>query len=327
MEALVVLAAVLAGAVFGATVQRTGFCTMGAISDIVLFADWRRMRAWLLAIATALIATQALAVLGLVDPGRSAYLDQAPAWPAVMLGGLLFGFGMTQTGGCVSKNLVRLGGGNLKSLAVLAVFAAIASLTTLTMMRAETTIALSEPFGPPGTTVVAVLIGGALLWFCLKDAAFRRSRRDLFAGLVLGALVALLWLVAAIGAMPRPALLNFVSPVSEATRGVGPGFGMVAAVAAVGGAFLAARASGTFRAERFAGRDDVLRHLVGAALMGAGGALAAGCTIGQGITGLSTLAVPSALAFVAMLAGGLAGVRYLEHGSVRGLVRGLLAGS
>lgn len=349
MEVLVVLAALLSGAVFGATVQRTNFCTMGAISDIVLFADWRRMRAWLLVIAIALIASQALAVLGIVDLHRSAYLAHAPAWPAVVLGGLIFGFGMTQTGGCVSKNLVRLGGGNLKSLVVLAVFAVVATLTTLILVstgaslddRATSAAASSSPravaelFGPSSVArlVAATLIGFALLLFCLKDRAFRRSRRDLGAGLVLGALVAALWLVPAIGSMARPALLNFVSPVSEAAGGLvdrapaGLGFGIAAVIGVAGGAFVAARANGTFRAERFAGRDDLLRHLVGAALMGAGGALAMGCTIGQGLTGLSTLAVPSILAFFAMIAGGLAGVRYLELGSVRGLVRALFASS
>lgn len=335
MELLVVLAGLLAGAAFGGTVQRTNFCTMGAISDIVLFADWRRMRAWLLAIAIALLATQALAVLGMVDLHRSAYLDAAPVWPAVVLGGLLFGFGMTQTGGCVSKNLVRLGGGNLKSLVVLAVFAVVALLTTLIVTSPEATPALPQASGASAVARVttAILAGGALLLFCLKDGGFRRSRRDLGAGLVLGALVAVLWLVPALGATAQPALLNFVAPVSEAARGLvdaatgGLGFGVAAMIGAVAGAFVAARASGTFRTERFAGRDDVFRHLVGAALMGAGGALAMGCTIGHGITGLSTLAVPSILAFFALIAGGLAGVRYLEHGSVRGLVRALFAGS
>jgi uncharacterized membrane protein YedE/YeeE len=335
MELLVVLAGLLAGAAFGGTVQRTNFCTMGAISDIVLFADWRRMRAWLLAIAIALLATQALAVLGMVDLHRSAYLDTAPVWPAVVLGGLLFGFGMTQTGGCVSKNLVRLGGGNLKSLVVLAVFAVVALLTTLIVTSPEATPALPQASGASAVARVttAILAGGALLLFCLKDGGFRRSRRDLGAGLVLGALVAVLWLVPALGATAQPALLNFVAPVSEAARGLvdaatgGLGFGVAAMIGAVAGAFVAARASGTFRTERFACRDDVFRHLVGAALMGAGGALAMGCTIGHGITGLSTLAGPSILAFFALIAGGLAGVRYLEHGSVRGLLRALFAGS
>jgi len=336
MEALVVLAGLLGGAVFGATVQRANFCTMGAVSDIALFADWRRMRAWLLAIAIALLGTQALAVLGLVDLQRSAYLAAAPVWPAAVLGGLLFGFGMTQTGGCVSKNLVRAGGGNLKSLIVLAVFAAVALLTALAVFSIDAPHALAGVPGatsPSGRAAAAMLIGVALLWFCLKDAAFRRSRRDLAAGLVLGALVAALWLLPALGAMTRPALLNFASPVGEAARhlagatAAGSGFALAAVIGAVGGAFVAAKASGTLRIERFAGRDDVRRHLVGALLMGLGGALAMGCTIGHGITGLSSLAAPSMLAFFAMIAGALAGLRYLEHGSLRGLVRAMFASS
>ena len=115
VKTLVGLAAFAAGLVFGAVVQRTHFCTMGAIADLVLFGDGRRMRAWLLAIAVGLLGSQLLDSTGIVDLGSSFYRASDILWAGALLGGLMFGFGMTQTGGCTSRNVVRLGAGNLKS--------------------------------------------------------------------------------------------------------------------------------------------------------------------------------------------------------------------
>ncbi|MGI9505890.1 MAG: YeeE/YedE thiosulfate transporter family protein, partial [Geminicoccaceae bacterium] len=126
---MVALAAFISGLVFGAVVQRTHFCTMGAIADLVLFGDGRRMRAWLLAIAVALVGSQLLAVAGIVDLAGSFYRSSNILWLGALVGGLLFGFGMTLTGGCTSRNIVRLGAGNLKSLVVLLVMAVTAYMT------------------------------------------------------------------------------------------------------------------------------------------------------------------------------------------------------
>ncbi|MEJ2433672.1 MAG: YeeE/YedE thiosulfate transporter family protein, partial [Pseudolabrys sp.] len=109
------------GLVFGGVVQRTNFCTMGGISDLVLMGDGRRFRAWLLAIAGAIIGTQALYFGGVIDIDKSIYLTPNLGWLGAIVGGAMFGFGMTQTGGCASKTLVRLGGGNLKSLVAMVV--------------------------------------------------------------------------------------------------------------------------------------------------------------------------------------------------------------
>ena len=117
------------GAVFGATAQRTNFCTMGAISDVVFMGDWNRFRAWMLAVAVAILGSQALHAAGAVDLSESIYLGSNFGWAGAILGGLLFGFGMTMTGGCGNKTLVRLGAGNLKSL-VVAIFLGIFAYRT-----------------------------------------------------------------------------------------------------------------------------------------------------------------------------------------------------
>ena len=117
------------GLIFGIVVQRTNFCAMGSISDLVIMVDGCAFRAWLLAIAVAIIGTQALHFAGIIDINKSIYLAPNIGWLGAIIGGLMFGFGMTQTGGCASKNLVRLGSGNLKSLIVVMVLGIFAYMT------------------------------------------------------------------------------------------------------------------------------------------------------------------------------------------------------
>jgi hypothetical protein len=345
----VALAAFGAGLAFGAVVQRTHFCTMGAIADLVLFGDGRRMRAWLLAIAVALLGSQTLAAAGVVDLGASVYRAAAILWPGALIGGLMFGFGMTLTGGCGSRNAVRLGAGNLKSLVVLLVMAVTAYMTmngffALARVRIEAIgrIASADQglapllgLGAPAALILALLIAGALAVFCFKDKKFRASGKDVAAGLALGALIPFGWLITGVlGAddfEPEPlASFAFVAPVAKGliylmTYPAAPiSFGIAALGGVLLGAFVAARIGGDFRIEGFSGLDDLVHHLIGAALMGVGGVLGLGCTIGQGMTGLSTLASGSVLTTLAIMAGGVLGVRYLERGSLAAALRAVI---
>jgi hypothetical protein len=171
--------------------------------------------------------------------------------------------------------------------------------------------------------VLALGVGGALLAFALRDPGLRSSREDLATGLVLGLLVPAGWLLTGWAAADSPASgqpqsLTFVAPIGEALllamAGGTPGFGSALVVGTVVGAAAVAWRRGQMRLETFAGRGDMVRHLVGGALMGGGGALALGCTVGQGLTGAATLGLGSWLALGAILAGGWWGVRHLETG-------------
>ena len=115
--------------VFGAVANRVSFCTMGAIVDIAAFGDWRRMRMWVLAIAVAIVGTAILVAMGLVDTAKSIYTVPQIRWLSCIVGGLLFGFGMTLASGCGSKTLIRAGAGNLKSVIVMLVLAISAYMT------------------------------------------------------------------------------------------------------------------------------------------------------------------------------------------------------
>ncbi len=348
------------GLVFGAVVQRTNFCTMGAISDLVLMGDGRRFRAWTLAIAVAIIGTQALHFSGAIDINKSIYLTPNLGWLGAIIGGAMFGFGMTLTGGCGSKTVVRLGAGNLKSLVVAIVLGIVAYMTlrglfALVRLRLEAASNIDlkahglgnqnigEMAGallglPASTTRVAaaVIVAAAFLVFSFKDGAFRRSSANITAGLIIGLTAVAGWAVTGVlGAddfNPVPlGSMTFVAPVAESLQylmtftGSTINFGIAVVGGVIAGSFLMAVATGTFQIEGFTDRGDFVRHIGGATLMGAGGVLALGCTIGQGITGMSTLALGSALAWLSILAGGYLGIKYLEEGSFGGAVRAVFA--
>ena len=293
------------GLAIGVVLQRSHFCTMGSVSDAVLFGSLRRLRVWALALAVAMAGTQILEAAGLVAIGRSIYLQEGWLWAGAMPGGLLFGLGMVQAGGCVSRNLVRFGGGSLKALTALLATAAMALVTaSLLPSWPAPTAALAAT--PAWRLPLALAIATALLAFCLAHAGFRRARGDLATGLALGVLIPLGW-VATGWAGSRPDSLNFLGLERPAL--VAP-----LLVGTVLGAGVMARLRGEFRLERFSAAGERRRHILGGLLMGVGGALALGCTIGQGLTGVATLSPGSFLALGGMLAGAWWGVKQLETG-------------
>jgi hypothetical protein len=354
---IAVLAFVLGG-LFGATAQRTNFCTMGALSDVVFIGDWNRLRAWMLAIAVAIFASQGLELFGVVDLNGSIYRSANLGWLGAIVGGLMFGFGMTLAGGCANKTLVRLGGGNLKSIVVALVLGVFAYMTLRGLiglarveLEAFSNVDVSawgaENQGLPellqawgasigaARIIVALVIGGALALFCFKDAGFRNSPRDMCAGVIIGLLIPLAWVVTGVvGADdfdPVPlASMTFVAPIGQALQylmtftGSTITYGVASVGGVIAGAFVSAVARNEFRIESFTGVDDMIRHLVGAAMMGVGGVLALGCTIGQGITGMSTLSLGSLIAVSAIILGGVLGLKYQEEGNLTGAIRALV---
>jgi hypothetical protein len=347
------------GGIFGATAQRTNFCTMGAISDMVFMGNWNRFRAWMLAIATAMLVSQGMHTLYVVDLTESIYLTTNLGWLGAILGGLMFGFGMTLGGGCGNKTLVRLGAGNLKSLVVAIVLGIFAYMTLrglIGMGRVElegaTNIDLSGSFESQGVPdvlagltgmsadivrwVATLVLAGALFAFCFKDAGFRASRRDIAAGLIIGLLIPAAWYATGVIGYDdfeptQLASFTFVNPTGESLvylmtfSGATINFGIATVGGVIVGSFVMAMATRTFSIESFTDSSDMIRHLCGAALMGIGGILALGCTIGQGITGVSTLAIGSLIALVSIIAGGVYGMKYLEEGSFGGALTSMFS--
>ncbi|HTN49696.1 MAG TPA: YeeE/YedE family protein [Burkholderiaceae bacterium] len=349
-----VLVATFALAVgFGAIAQRTHFCTMGSIADVVNFGDWTRLRQWILAMAVAILGTTLLDAAGLIDVRWSFYTASRFTPLAYVFGGVLFGFGMVLAGGCGSRSLVRAGAGSLKSLVVvlvLAVFAYISLRGALALVRVgvleRVGLALATRQDLPsllaGTTPareawqLGLGLGLAVLLalFALRERSFR-TFDNLLAGVGIGAIVVAVWFVSgSIGHLAehpetleeaflrtnsrQMESLSFVAPVawtldylmftSDKSKELTIG------IAAVVGVFLGsaahAIATGRFRWEGFRDAEDTGNHLVGAALMGFGGVTALGCTIGQGLSGISTLAAGSFIALAGIVVGAVAGVRY-----------------
>jgi uncharacterized membrane protein YedE/YeeE len=353
LPAIVTGGAFALGAVFGAVAQRANFCTMGAIADIANFGDWRRMRMWALAIAVAIAGTGALQAAGAIDLSKSLYTGARVAWLSMIVGGFLFGFGMTLGSGCGSKTLIRLGGGNLKSLIVLVFLGVAAYMTIKGLFAIWRSVALDPARIDVGaatsdlpTLLSAVGIPSAKAWlpwliaacvaaWALASAEFRRSREMLVAGIVIGLVIVAGWYLSGhIGHLAEdPATLeekfvatntgrmesfSFVAPVAytlellvywtDTSRVLT--FGIAGVLGMIVGSASMALATRTFRWEGFASTEDLANHVVGGILMGFGGVTALGCTIGQGLSGLSTLAVGSFLAFFAIIGGCLAALRY-----------------
>jgi len=340
--------------VFGAVGNKTRFCTMGAVSDIVGMGDWNRMRMWLLAIAVAILGASALQIAGLIDVSKAIYTTPNFTWLSYAVGGFLFGVGMTLGSGCGSRTLIRIGGGNLKSLIVAIILAITAYMTlkgvfgvvrvaALDSVRA----ALATPQDLPSLAsaalgiqkktalaVLALVFGGGLLAFVFRDRAFR-TFDNILGGAVVGLVVVGGWyLTGHLGYLAEdPATLeeHFVATSSgrmESLSFVAPQayllellmlwsdksrvmtFTIAIALGMVAGSFAWALASRTFRLESFRDPEDLMSHIAGGALMGFGGVLALGCTIGQGVSGLSTLSAGSFIAFFGIIAGAVATMKW-----------------
>ena len=336
------------GFVFGAIVFRTNYCAMGSLSDIHNFGDYRRLRAWLLAATTALVGTQVLSAAGVVSLDKSMYLSPALNWLGHILGGYLLGIGMVLTGGCPSRNLARAGGGDFRSLITLVflglfAYMAIGGLFAPVRAALEQTTAIPPLPAPTqslgdllsattgvgsstGHAVVTLVLAAAALVYCFGDARFRGSPVHVLSGVGVGLTVIAGWAVTGLAfdemaARPvAPISLTYVRPAGDALEWLGrftaapmPGFGVASVLGALLGAFAAALAMGRFHLSTFSDVGDTLRNLGGAALMGIGGVMALGCTVGQAVTGVSTLALGSFLTFGAIVVGGFQGLRLLER--------------
>jgi uncharacterized membrane protein YedE/YeeE len=340
--------------VFGAIAQRTHFCTMGAVADIVNVGDWSRMRMWVLAIGVAMLGFNAMVAAGWVEAGKSIYAAPRLTWLSAAVGGLMFGFGMVLASGCGSKTLVRIGGGNLKSVVVfvvlgLSAFATLKGITGVARVATVDRVALEFASGQDLPTLAAqafgvargqaalalgALLGGGLIAWALarRDG---RSGDVLLGGLGVGAVIVAMWWVSGqlghVAEHPetleetfvatnstRMESLSFVAPVAYTVdwllffsdKGKVLTIGIVSTLGVVVGSALAALQSRSFRWEGFAGAEDTANHLVGAVLMGVGGVTALGCTVGQGLSGVSTLALGSFVALAGILAGAVLALRY-----------------
>jgi uncharacterized membrane protein YedE/YeeE len=335
---IVVLAGFMIGLIYGAVGLVSGFCMMSSLRGWWAEGDGRLVRTYALAMGVAVAATQLLAAAGLVDIGKSIYLQASFSAPLMLFGGLLFGYGMVMSNGCGSRALVLLGRGNLRSFVVVIVLGIVAMMTlkgliapariALVQVSQTTARVNSVPLLLSGLglseisarMLAASIISAALILFAFASAPFRQSPGQVIAGLVVGLLVAAGWFASGyLGAddfNPTPVVsLTFIAPIADSLQYVmlSTGSTLNFGIATVGGVFvgslITALATGRFHWEGYQSPRHMLRSAGGAALMGAGGVMAFGCSVGQGLTGFSTLALASLVAVAGIMAGTALGLR------------------
>ncbi|HEA25992.1 MAG TPA: YeeE/YedE family protein [Ectothiorhodospiraceae bacterium] len=355
--------------IMGAVVNKTNFCTMGAVSDMVNIGDMSRMRAWFLAMAVAMLGVTFFEAVGAIDLNGSfpPYRSSQLIWAENLLGGLIFGIGMTLASGCGNKTLIRIGGGNIKSIIVLAVIGVVAYFMTNPFPGSDQTLfsvlfydwirplaidlnsqqdigsLISSDNGDSVRMYAGIVIALLMMLFIFRSADFRGSFDNILGGVVVGLAVLGAWYLSStiMITVPDedPMTLNgyyqewdmvaesdegkpsaggplsaqsftFVNPMGQTAGYTASGFersqltfGIMALLGVIAGSFLWSLISKSFRIEWFNSVSDFVNHFIGAILMGLGGVLGLGCTIGQGITGISTLAVGSFLTFAGIVFG------------------------
>ncbi len=358
----------IAAIILGAVVNKTNFCTMGAVSDMVNIGDSGRFRAWLLAIAIATLGVTVLEFFGVIDVNGAfpPYRNGRLIIGENLLGGFLFGIGMTLASGCGNKTLVRIGGGNLKSVVVFAIIAIVAWYMINPLPGSDQTLfsllfyhwirEISVPLS--GDQDIGALLGGenkryfrlgaglvvsaGLFIHVFRSAGFRRHFDNLLGGIVVGLVVLSGWYFTssirieaddtlytlagyyeewdmlsdsdagkpALGRAVSAQSYTFINPIGQTWGYLKEGldsslvsFGLVAVLGVVLGSLIWSLIKRSFRLEWFVGWRDFINHAIGAVLMGVGGVLALGCTIGQGVSGFSTLAIGSIITFAAIILG------------------------
>ena len=351
--------------ILGIVVNKTNFCTMGAISDLVNIGDASRMRSWFLAISIALCGASILEYFGYLDLSSTfpPYRSNILIFGENIIGGLLFGVGMTLASGCGNKCLIRIGGGNIKSIFVFAIIGLISYYMLNPFPGSDKTlfsvlfydwlrpvsIELSTnqdiaSFMPVENLsfarfAVGLILGAALLFYILKSKEFRSNRDYWLGGLIVGLAVLFAWYLTAnisinaddeslrLGEYHeqwdmfmdsddnKPATsaalstqsFTFINPMGQTGAYLFGGFesilltfGVMAVFGVILGSLVWSLITGTFKIEWFSSLADFKNHIIGGILMGFGGTLALGCTVGQAISGISTLALGSIITFSAI---------------------------
>jgi uncharacterized protein len=335
---IVILAGLLIGLVYGAVGLLSGFCLMSSLRGWWAQGDSRLVRSYALAMGVAIAATQLLAVRQVVDLGKSIYLQPTFSAPLMFVGGMLFGYGMVLSNGCGSRALVLLGRGNLRSLVVVIVLGIAAEVTLKgliapgriellqwTQITASITslpaliarLGVSETFA---RSLAAPIVSAALIIFAFSHAPFQRAWGQIAAGIIVGLLIAGGWYATGyLGAddfNPTPVTsLTFVAPIADTLQylmlstGLTLNFGIVTVAGVFAGSLVTSLATQRFHWEGYSSPQHMLRSVSGAVLMGVGGVAALGCSVGQGLTGLSTLALASFVAVAGIFLGTAIGLR------------------
>jgi uncharacterized membrane protein YedE/YeeE len=342
------------GFILGFVVSKTNFCTMGAVSDWVNIGDLSRFKSWMFAAAIAILGVTVFEFLSYFDlnDSRIPYRNSVFSWPRYVLGGLMFGIGMTYASGCGNKVLIRIGGGNLKSIVVLLIAGLMAYIMTRTDFYGIIFHSWMNPISPDlavlgiedqslptiissiifaANTVyykltIGLLVGFIFMYYIFRSGSFVKNIDNVIGGFIVGSVVVLAWYLtgSTLGQewietndfldSPLPGVgvqsFTFINPMGESIIYLSKSadiyyltFGVAALLSVILGSFVYSVISRNFRIEWFQSKEDLKRHVIGAVLIGIGGVLSMGCTIGQGVSGVSTLAIGSFITLISIVIG------------------------
>lgn len=315
------------GLVFGFFAQRTAFCTRSAVLDLTRGRDLKSLATWAAGFAVAVLGVQLLLVSDQINVSDTRFFSTAQSLSGALVGGLVFGAGMVLARGCVSRLLVLSASGNLRAVFSIIVVALVAYATYAgllvplrdgigglwsTAQIGGNDLLAQAGLGQQYGVVIGLLLAAAAM--ALAFAA-RLSPLRMIGGAMVGATIVGGWyftymLSTQVFEPIQAESLSFIRPLATTsalvtgTDGVaGLDQGILAGILV--GALLAALLFREFRIATFseAGTPSVLRYTLGAVLMGFGGILAVGCTIGAGFTGGSVLAISSLLGLASMIFG------------------------
>lgn len=339
MGAWAALVGLIGGAVLGLAARLGDFCTLGALESAAYGEDQRRLRLWGVVLAVAITGSFVAEAMGWAEITHSFYHTVKWSPLASIVGGLVFGYGMALAGNCGFGALVRFGGGDLRALVVVVVMGIFAFVTLsgpLAPLRAlifdqqpadsPQGIAhwLSARSGLPPLVFALPIAAGFLAWG-LSYKPLRTDKRRVAWGIAAG--LAVVWCLVgtsflfdeSFGATGVEAP-SFTAPLgrtilyfmTSTAGGITFSVGLVGGV--LGGAFLGSLIRGLFKWEACEDPRELGRQVGGAALMGVGGTIALGCSIGQGVSAMSVLAFSAPVTLASIVVGGLIGLRQLIHG-------------
>ncbi len=357
IENSVIFGGFLIGFFFGGLSQSSRFCILGAISDYYLFQRTERLKLYLLVLVTAILGTQILIFNDFINASDSYFLKRPQPFMSYIIGGLFFGFGMTLASGCTSRNLVKLGEGDLKALLVI-ITVGISSIATMKGIFSELRVNIPSifHFNESKLDIISIiaslstdnrLIIRALLIIictCIISFFFLRlifmntfNKRLFFFGVCLGLTVVGGWyLTGVVGFISEhpdsleAEYLNTNSRTLESLSFVGPigylldllmnwsdnskfiSFGITCVIGTIFGSWISAKKNDQILISSFCSAKDFLHHLLGGILMGTGGVVAIGCTVGHGLSGLSVLFIGSIIVCISIFIGSIVGLKYLE---------------
>ncbi len=329
---LVNILGLIIGLVFGFIAQQKQFCFSGSIKDFLQIKSTKRAASVVMAMIVAIISTQILSINFDIDLTQSAYFKKDINYFAIIIGGIMFGAGMMIADGCSSRSIIKFAQGDSNALVTLIFIAIFAYATTKGVLfelinpfiNNQTLIDISKNFTNFQFNIYIVL---AILFFVLYLFTKKIKRIfSLYDGAIIGLLVGVAWYVTgyigleSIDKEIQTQAISFVYPSAKTLElftyyQVNEfSFGVCLVIGAIIGTYISTlfNKKYSFGCTANLGIKKVKYNMIGGALMGVGGIMAIGCTVGQGLSGVSTLVFSSFLAIASIFISGYITGKYLH---------------